>query len=412
MKPRPLPILAALTLASAIALACQYTVRDIGFIDLAGRIYTLWIVTDDPNSAETTAALERAQEDYKLANIHAVVLDVRTQPEHPLASQRGLILEGPGGRTLDLGPLTEAQAGIDPAVSSPVREDILEGSISSFATIVLIESTDAAANATAIEQIKSAVAAFEAMAPTLPREVTIPLRRVILEPDIRQTERVMLWALGFDDTNDHLADEPVVAVLYGRLKLAGPVLVGEGLTSRTLASQLSLVGESCECEANRDWVNEAALPHRWGDEARRAAATALGFDPASPMVQSEALRIIQRGVLTTDSAVGPRSGQDDAMASFFGYSEITIGEPTTNAPEVAAAPIEPIEHRTLNAEPDQDQISAAAAGEGNKPISAEAADETEAEIAPNSSIPVLVIVGVALISIAGAAVILLRKPAA
>lgn len=348
MQHRTLVILSCVCIAASLALACRYTVRDIGFIDLAGQIYTLWIATDAPDGEPARQAEAAARSRLDLSNVAVRILDVRTRPEHPAAGGPALILEGPGGRHLPLGEIADLRSSLEHVARSPVRDDLLAGSVSSFCTILMLESSDATQNGTADRAIAAAIEQFVAMAPGLPRAVEHPVRTVRVPFEARSGEAVLLWSLGLDGA----PDQPAIAVLYGRLKLAGPVLVGEGVTPRTLASQLSLVGESCECEANRDWVNEASLPHQWDDQRRRDASASLGFDPGSPMVLAEAVRIIQRGVFTSGELAAPRTAAEETPldASFFGYSEITIGEPTTNAPEVALQPTEPIRHRTREAE--------------------------------------------------------------
>jgi hypothetical protein len=72
-------------------------------------------------------------------------------------------------------------------------------------------------------------------------------------------------------------------------------MVGEAIEIRETLVQLSLVGESCECETARGWLDERVLPHRWLSGERERASQRLGFDPERPSVGAEMIRIYPKG---------------------------------------------------------------------------------------------------------------------
>jgi hypothetical protein len=108
-----------------------------------------------------------------------------------------------------------------------------------------------------------------------------------------------------------LSVPPLLAVVYGRGRLAGRLMVGDTIQLRETLAQLALVGESCECETDRAWFEERTVPLPWNSQARQQAAPNLGFDPDSPLVQAEMVRIISQG---KSSRRKPQNGRSNRVA--------------------------------------------------------------------------------------------------
>ena len=100
---------------------------------------------------------------------------------------------------------------------------------------------------------------------------------------------------------------------------AGAPLVGDAITSARVLDWLALIGESCECDTERDWSAEPAFPLAWGRQDNQDVSAALGFDPESPWVQREVASILQRGAWTKPPGSGAQALEQDALAAVLGF---------------------------------------------------------------------------------------------
>lgn len=310
-----------LTLALIALPVCRYTVRDIGFVDLVGSEYRLGYsapkgATPGSDASVLLGVLARD------GNVSFSAVADAVAPSGWWLARDGL---DPIALPVSGSDGASAQEAWRSAVQSPLRDQILAESLTSFAALVRIRGTDPAEEARIDAVLAEASSGLGVLSNSLPRPVDRPLVTFELQQDRLQEERVCLWALGLG-----VAPGSALAVVYGRGKLAGSVMVGEEITLEETLSQLALVGESCECDTSRDWFNEPRLPMRWTDRQRARAAAELGFDPESPMVKSEVVRILERGPLTGEV---PREGAVDGIeALVFGYREVEIGGQATPPP--------------------------------------------------------------------------------
>ena len=363
LRPRP-RIKSAVTLAvtlaflaTPLALACQYTVRDIGFVDLRGAEYTVMIRGSAPDGFRASVA-ERLgwlrdtncqwlfdQGEAEAGAIRVEVVDARG---------RVLALPGPNQAGGTEGAAAAVPEEAEPQEAEPdvigrdeigpeeigrqIRElfetramiEIREGAIDAFAQILVIEGTDDELRGRAIEMTERAVVAIRKLEPMLPRPLAKPVRQIRVSPDRRPAERLLLWGLGLQELP---AERSAVAVIYGRGKLAGRLLVGDDGDGRELLAQLALVGESCECETDRRWTEEPVIPGYWPRDFRQRAASSLGFDPDSPLVRAEVARIVGRGPNGgSNRDRGPDGGRsardaprDRIEQLLMGYGESELG---------------------------------------------------------------------------------------
>lgn len=311
-------------LGAACALVCRYTVRDIGFVDLAGPQYQLVEVLPGPPSA--------GAEDFSgvdAGNLRWGRRDASHTPNDPLVKalrrsgqERGFVLW-----RADLQPLVLAaqdkQAALEEVQGTAALEQLSREALASFVLAVVVESGHPSLDQAAHGVLDEALKLFDGLQAQLPREVPWPLRRVRIPRSERRQERVLLWSLGLAQD----LDEPALALVYGRGKLAGAVLQGALLERDEVLAQLVLVGESCECETPRDWVGEPRLPLAWSADQRASAVSALGFDPESPLVRAEVARILTK-------PEGQRRSADTSLAGLlFGYRESALVGENVPGPE-------------------------------------------------------------------------------
>jgi len=333
-------------------LACRYTVRDIGFAALRSHEYALvlsWEPLEDQRQSIRMAQLadewSRKLKPLLAGSNVAVMIDQSRNLEHGKALSAAQHASAPSsqpeslpeqsmrmalvdrlGRALDLSPsleslseATDATAWLESHVLVPVLRTIGNEALESFAHLLVIESDDPQDNQRAHQVADQALAAIQRLEPLLPRPIAFPLRKLVLRSDAGHPKTVVRWMLGCDPQDA----QALLAVVYGRGRLAGPAMQGDQLSLQEALAQLALVGQSCECETDRAWLDEPSLAFVWDASIRDRASSYLGFDPDSPLVRAEMLRIVSQGPKSNNSA-DRLEGTDspDAIARLLlGYSE-------------------------------------------------------------------------------------------
>jgi hypothetical protein len=334
-------------LPATIVLACRYTVRDIGFVELRGAEFSLSVVGDDSIATQT---LQRIEQGLRNSNVRLNVVKRSARvgggdgggDGGGVSGRSGIeiTLIDRGGRRLRFN--THAEPGADATsigddclrkLFTETRDSLARQSIGSFAQIVVIDGSDPQKNERAWGLAGEAAEAIRRIEPMLPRPIAFPVRTVRLSLGQRMADPVLMWSLGTDvvatdvvsQDDEATISETVVAVIYGRGRLAGPVMTGDAIAVRETLAQLALVGESCECETDRKWLDERVIPYRWAADDRELAARRLGFDPDSPLVRAEMIRIVSQGVGAGRNKK-PVSGADgDAIERLLlGYTESSI----------------------------------------------------------------------------------------
>lgn len=308
--------------SAGIAWACRYTVRDIGFVDLRGAEYSLVLAdVEDETPAAARFHLPKAWGDRLSRALGGSNLrwgwgetlagattlpsgrEGARQVTATLVDRQGrrLQIERWGGDAVRGEP--RAADDLDALIRllfSPTRERLAGEGVGAFAQLIVLEGTDRDANERAWRVAEEAAAAIRKIEPMLPRPIAFPIQVERIELAERIADPVFEWACGREiAVAGDVADPPqeaVLAVVYGRGRLAGPAMVGDEIRLHETLAQLALVGESCECETDRGWVEERILPHRWDADERQRAATWLGFDPESPLVRAEMIRIVSQGM--------------------------------------------------------------------------------------------------------------------
>ncbi len=380
---RMTPFVLLFTVLGSNAFACRYTIRDIGFVDMQGPTYKIWLVGGDadragqakqwlgPSNIQVAAIPDGASEHpaVRLAGTESIA---RTTTESRRVDKAGLpihlVLEGPGDRFLYLGRASgesEFKSLINSAVTSPARDKIQRLALETFAFVVSVE-TDPQLTVEASSRLKQ----FESQ---LPRSIDHPVITLDLTKS-QQEERVLLWSLGIDASH-----RPAVTVLYGRGKRMDAPVYGDHLDAKSVALKLAFVGESCECETDRDWVNEPVIPMRWGPDQWEQTRTLLGFDPESPLVKAEVVRIIGKGIRPDEA--DPRKPRDDMASILLGYREVDVPDSSPAAQvsvrsnDVSTASID-----ALPVSGDTDGMSTNA----SEVVPPKIAAESKTDLAPNS----------------------------
>jgi hypothetical protein len=311
---------------AGLILACRYSVRDTGFIDLAsaGGSYRLELMAPPDFSPAARRSLEQAAAVMLMdANI-TLETGGPTRPGEPAS----LRLVDSEGRPLTVATLTNATENFLPLIesiaTSPLRDQLYRESLRAYGLILLIEGSDAADNQRARNAAQSAIDATAKLMPGMPKPVDVPPQLVVLGRAAQAAESILIWGLGFEPTP---SDQPRLALLYGRGRRLGSTLEGPLITQTALRERLVLIGQDCECDLDRAWLRGPLYPGRWDRSLQEVATKVLGFDPENPMVRAEVSRIVERG---------PQPGQrrkSAGTAQALGYAEEAVESPAAPADE-------------------------------------------------------------------------------
>ncbi len=299
-------LLLSIILCSVSLFGCIYNVRDIGFADLTPHPYHLFCFIQDATPQNTITSLKQISYTALLdSNIKVEIINVDQDKNHPaleyfqfrdIESFPVAILRSPVGRSLVL-PLSASPESFDKtarssfqnAISSPLREEILDRIVKAYCIVLLIEGKDEAENSRAHEVAVRTKRKIEKIMGQLPKRIDEPPLIIVIPQKKIPEERILLWSLGLDEER---FDIPHIAVLYGRGRRIGPLLSGEKITGERLYALLSLIGLSCDCGLEKKWMMGPLLPLRWDKKIQSDVVKFLGFDAENPMVKTEMSSII------------------------------------------------------------------------------------------------------------------------
>lgn len=391
--------------------ACRFNVRDVGFVDFGQTPYQLFVAFDQSTTKEQRDALEQigfaalleSNVQIEMVDLdqstdhdviqHLIELDIETRPAVILVSPKGeaLHLPVPTGQTSFRDAVWQLMESI---ITNETRESILDDSIDHYGIVLVIEGEDGTLNQTAITAAQEAVEEVASRMDSLPKEIKQPPVVKRLTYQEAKSESVFLWALGINQ--DDLA-QPHAAILYGRGRCIGEVLKGQSISKSTVGEILSVIGLSCECGLDREWMMGRQFPLRWDAERQEQVVKSLGFDAESPLVKTEISQIMAIG---QQNAVGSGSSRNVSLNPIMGYSEMIV----------EAAPVEPPDApRVVEDEP---QVIASNDVKSTKPepqlstaIQVDAASEAAAQ--PRMSLGLMLLIVAATLSlVTGVAIII------
>ncbi|MBI2927563.1 MAG: hypothetical protein HYY24_17850 [Verrucomicrobia bacterium] len=334
----PTLLIALCVLVHGSAWACKYSVRDVGFVGLEAVPYRVCCFVHRQADKDFAELLKQtASVMFFDANVELELIDPELQTDHAamrLARAHNLerfpaaILVSADERSLPLPIDLAAHQSVkdqvwsllEGIISSRRRDELLRQLPAAYAVVVLVESKDAAANERARLAIRSAIAEITQQMPQMPKPVKVPPQMLALRPDEVAAEATWLWGLGLEID---AAQEPQVAVLYGRGRRIGPNLGGPQISAARLREILAVIGQDCECDLDRSWMQGPVIPARWDGDMRETVLKSLGFDPESPLVKVEISQILARGPIARPKAAGGDAALDNLL---FSYREVSLGD--------------------------------------------------------------------------------------
>ena len=349
MPRRVIPQLVALLLLlpAGVAGACEYCVREVGFVALHNEPYRVVItVPPDTPDSERDRLLAQARAEIGPSNVvvsiatgyHAGPGTENRDPQ-TLSSPRAIVY-APGEpgltRSALLRPASESPSSdlviehtYAELTHSPAREGLAEALIDGYATVLLVQGADEDANRAAHELVEHAIQRINAVKSGFDRVIEVGPALRIISAEERQREYILLWALGIETDETAM---PSVAVLYGKGRRLGDVLTGNTLTDTALFTMLSVVARDCECDLDRGWLYGTSIPLVWDDAMRRRAYDALGFDPESAATRAAVSRILERGPGSGTSVRDPFTEDTGTNIGIPGLTIHELGDPASSVP--------------------------------------------------------------------------------
>ena len=314
---RKLPLAAFfLTLVACAAFAedSKYSVRDAGFVEFEARPYRLVLLSKNPAAPDVKKQQADLYQAMRETNI--VLVHFPSDPKNISPAMKKIKipdklptpvfwLVAPDDRVIPFDPAKS----MGDLVHSNVRQAIHDAVTESLCTVLLVESTDARANEIAKAKI---VKALESINRNL-AELKAPMAEVkclTLTVGQREKERWTLWGLGEDVT---VATMPKVAVIFGKMRRAGPLFEGSEWNVTDLVRRIAGLAEPCDSSLDRKQFTDPMLPFRW---ARDWPEKLLPFNPVSDAVQVEVKEILQKPPLSAEEQE-TRKQTFEAMISGF-----------------------------------------------------------------------------------------------
>ncbi len=289
------------------ALACRYTVREIGFADFGTDNYQLYFYKDQNVSPEMEAQFKRISYAALLdANVQAEIIDISKQKDNPAMKYYNqekdhsapiAVLVNPD-KTSSLTFHLEKDAKkfkesvwtlLEDVITSAARIEILMNIVKSYAVVLFIESSDSSANKKVLDEIDFSIKTINSTKDKMPKPVDNPPALVVLKHDQLQNERVLLWSLGLKESS---LTKPAVVILYGRGRIMGQSLQNALLQQVNINNLLTIVGADCECGLDRTWILGKMLPIRWDKRRQKEVQKWHKFDAENPFVKAEMSQIL------------------------------------------------------------------------------------------------------------------------
>lgn len=261
-----------------ISLGCRYTVREIGFSDLNFKEITLTVKIPSNLSDEDQAGIKNI--------LYGSFFDTNINYKTKSGSADNLIVLQIGNYadTIKIEENFENQLWKDceSIASSPLRQQLIEELPTSFAVILIINTSEEINH-----KIEVARSNFQKIKRELPKIVSDNIDVITLNKSDLNSEKVLLDFLKISDYQ-----QSHIVVFYGRGRKMGPVLSGEEITSDKIYNLVSIIGADCECGLNVNWKLGQQIPLRWPDENDEILYKKFGFDFSNPMVKDEMSKIL------------------------------------------------------------------------------------------------------------------------
>jgi hypothetical protein len=296
--------------------ACQYNVRETGFVDFGLNQYHFYGYVNSETPADIILNFEQACSSvFRNSNIVSEIINIEAQQDHSalqyirqydIHSFPSAVLVSPDSQVfVVLFPVSEQlsentiESTLKKIVQSPLRNTIIDKIINTYGVILVIEGADQSENERIRESAKQAIQAIQAQMKFMPKSIEHPPELIVLKREDFLEEELLLWGLGLDIRE---IDDPYAAIIYGKTRWLGPLLKGEEINKTNLTNILSIIGLDCECGLDMRVMQGTMLPVKWDEKIHTRLIQHLGFDPENPLIKLEMNRILRKGLASSPGA--------------------------------------------------------------------------------------------------------------
>lgn len=313
------------------AIACRYTIREIGFSTLSKVTYAVYRIDD--NGIEFPH--QQAQY-FTSSNIRPLALNLNNDADNPVVafvkSQQSklpaYVLVDPSNRMLILSSDEYKNSIHSKVLNSPLQQKLINDLPDIYATVILINGIDDSENSIAHKTILNACKRIENIMPNMPKLVENGPNLSVISSENFHEEKTLLWSLGVEE----VPTEPIAFIVYGRGRIMGEKIDYSSIKGDNIYKLLSIIGADCECGLDRKWMLGYQIPLPWPKKVTQHLSNLLGFDVDNPMILAEMSRIL---------AIENKVPKDPDGISFEPL-EINLDDEFNDIPE--------IEHRETNKE--------------------------------------------------------------
>ncbi len=301
---------------SNILSACQYNVRETGFVDFGVNQYHFYGYVNRETPADIVIDFEQACSSvFKNCNIVPEIINVEAQQNHSalqyisqynIHSFPSAVLVSPDNQVFVIPfPISKQLSGnaiksvLERIVHSPLRNTIIDKVIKTYGVILVIEGPVRPENERIRKSVKQSIRTIQAQMKLMPKSIEHLPELIVLKREAFQKEEILLWSLGLESqkTNDTYA-----AIIYGKARWIGPLLKGEEINKTNLTNILSIIGLDCECGLDMRVMQGTMLPVKWDEKTHTRLIKHLGFDPENPIIKLGMNRILRKGLASSPGA--------------------------------------------------------------------------------------------------------------
>ena len=288
------------------SIGCQYNVRDIGFADILTRPYQLYFyIQEDTPDTLVSIFKQISNATFVGYNIEVEIINKSHDKENQaleyyyfwdINSIPAVILQSPTGRSMII-PISDNYISFKETVwsslewiaLSPVREEILNNIVKSYAVILLVEGENKRENNKVYDLVLKVKKEISKVMDQMPKRIDEPPHIIVISQEIIPDEKILLWSL---DLDEEVGKEPAIVFLFGRGRRFGPILRRGEISQSKLLQILSLIGLSCECGLDLTLSIGSPILSRWGEQEQRQVVQYLGIDVENPMIKMEMANIL------------------------------------------------------------------------------------------------------------------------
>lgn len=289
--------------------ACKYNVRETGFADFGMQQFHFYGFINSETPKDIVNNFNQVCSSvFKDCNIVSEIIDVENQRDHiaqqyisqyNINSYPSAVLVSPDSQVFVIQfPVSKPisiktmESVLGRIAYSPLRNAIIEKTIKTYGVILVIEGINQTENERVLESANQAINNIQEQMKFMPKAIEHPPEVLILTRENFQNEELLLWSLGLDVRN---INNTYAAIIYGKARWIGPLLMGEDVNKSSLTNILSIIGMDCECGLDMHVMQGIKLPVKWDEKTHTRLVKHLDFDPENPVIKLDMNRILRKG---------------------------------------------------------------------------------------------------------------------